>query len=321
MERDRMIMTKLSVIVPVYNVEPYIEKCLESLVNQTLEEIEILVVNDGSPDGSQTIIDQYVCQYPDKVYSLQKENGGLSDARNYGVARATGKYIGFVDGDDYADVHMYENMVAKAESKDYDMVVCDVNYIYEQDTDRRGQVSSHIEDDLLTKEEVKASMTVIYPVAWNKIYHRQIFDKGYEFKKKVWYEDVEFIHRIYPEIQRIGTIKEPYYRYLQRGNSITAVFDERLFDYVGNWESILEQYREKGLFEEYYNELQYCCMRYLYATLVKGAIKSKDRKIIQRARREVTQLVKANFQKPYKNKYFYQNGLKGLYILALSQVI
>ena len=314
-------MTKLSVIVAVYNVEQYIEKCLEALVNQTLEEIEILVVNDGSPDGSQAVIDKYACQYPEKVHSLQKENGGLSDARNYGIARATGKYIAFVDGDDYVDVHMYENMVAKAESKDYDMVVCNVNYIYEEEAECRKHISSHIEKDLLTKEEVKSSMTVIYPAAWNKIYHRRIFDKGYEFKKKVWYEDVEFIHRIYPEIQCIGSIHEPYYQYLQRGNSITSVFDERLFDYIGNWESILKQYRENGLFSEYYNELQYCCMRYLYATLMKGAMKSKDRKIVRRARQEVKQLVKANFQKPYQNKYFYQNGIKGLYILAISLVI
>ena len=96
-----MSNVKVSIIVPVYNVEQYLGKCLDSLVNQTLQEIEILVVNDGSPDNSQRIIDDYVRRYPNKVRSFTKENGGLSDARNYGMQYATGKYVAFLDSDVY----------------------------------------------------------------------------------------------------------------------------------------------------------------------------------------------------------------------------
>ena len=88
---------KISVIVPVYNVEPYIERCLKSLVYQTLKELEIIIVNDGSPDNSEAIILSYQRRYPNKIMYLKKENGGLSDARNYALSYATGEYIAFLD--------------------------------------------------------------------------------------------------------------------------------------------------------------------------------------------------------------------------------
>ena len=115
---------KVSVIVPVYNVEAYLERCLDSLVKQTLEEIEIIVVNDGTKDNSQAIIDRYAAAYPQKVISLIKENGGLSDARNYGIPYAHGEYIGFVDSDDYLNVTMYQKLYDRAAETDSDIVVC-----------------------------------------------------------------------------------------------------------------------------------------------------------------------------------------------------
>ena len=122
-------MVKVSVIVPVYNVEKYLERCLLSLVNQSLQDIEIIVVNDGSPDNSQTIIDKFASEYKN-VKSYIKENGGLSDARNYGTKKAVGEYIAFVDSDDYVSEQMYEQMYQKAKEGDFDLVVCDLNYIY-----------------------------------------------------------------------------------------------------------------------------------------------------------------------------------------------
>ena len=102
-------MEKLvSVIVPVYNSEKYLEECIESILNQTNQDFELLLVNDGTNDNSQKIIDEYVAKYPDKVYGFVKENGGLSDARNYGVERAKGEYIIFIDSDDYVDDELLE---------------------------------------------------------------------------------------------------------------------------------------------------------------------------------------------------------------------
>ena len=130
-------MPKVSVIVPVYNVEEYLERCLDSLVNQTLKDIEIIIVNDGSTDGSKEIIQKYLNKYKNIVY-LEKENGGLSSARNYGIPYAKGEYIGFVDSDDYVEITMYENMYNKAIEEKSDMVECD--FIWEYPNKKREDI-------------------------------------------------------------------------------------------------------------------------------------------------------------------------------------
>ena len=137
-------MAKVSVIVPVYGVEEWLERCLDSLVNQTLEDIEIIVVNDGSPDNSQAIIDAYVKKYPNKVKGYIKENGGLSDARNFGIPYATGEYIAFVDSDDYVDLTMYEKMYNEAEAKGSEVVVCGYFKVNEETKTLKSANSKHL---------------------------------------------------------------------------------------------------------------------------------------------------------------------------------
>jgi len=123
-------MPKVSVIIPVYNVENYIEKCLNSVLNQTLKEIEIIIVNDGSKDSSKQKIEKYLEKHENKIIYLEKENGGLSDARNYGIGYAKGEYIAFLDSDDYIEPTMYEEMYKKAKEENSDMVECDFLWEY-----------------------------------------------------------------------------------------------------------------------------------------------------------------------------------------------
>ena len=123
-------MKKLSVIVPVYRVEPYLAKCLDSILAQDVPDMEILVVDDGSPDQCYAIMEDYAQRYPAQVRIFRKPNGGLSDARNFGLARAEGDYIAFVDSDDYLAPGMYRAMLDKAASRNFDMVVCDLQYVY-----------------------------------------------------------------------------------------------------------------------------------------------------------------------------------------------
>ncbi|MBR3300751.1 MAG: glycosyltransferase, partial [Clostridia bacterium] len=115
--------TKVSVIVPIYNVEKLLKKAVDSLVNQTLSDIEIILVDDGSPDNCGRIIDEYAKEHSN-IVAVHKENGGVSDARNVGMSKATGEYIGFLDPDDFAEPEMFEKLHSCAKENDSDLVFC-----------------------------------------------------------------------------------------------------------------------------------------------------------------------------------------------------
>ena len=227
-------MKKVSVIVPVWGVEEYIDKCLNSLVNQTLEDIEIIVVNDESPDNSQLIIDNYVKQYPDKVKSFVKKNGGQGSARNFGLEKATGEYIGYVDSDDYIALDMYEKLYKKAKKEKADVVICD-NFI-----DNNGVV---IKEDIYRNLKYTDIQNAFFGkmAVWNKIYKRDIITKNdIKFKEKVWYEDLAFTLKILVNAKKVVYVDEPLYYYLIRKGStmnnsnivrnmeITLAFDDIL---------------------------------------------------------------------------------------------
>lgn len=306
-------MPKVSVIVPVYNVEKYLEKCLNSLVNQTLKDIEIIIVNDGTPDNSQTIIDKYQKKYPNIIKSYIKENGGLSDARNYGLKKASGKYVAFLDSDDYVTTDMYESMYKKAISGNFDMVVCDLNYIY---GDKIVKAYSNIKDDTTN---IKKTMLNIYPAAWNKIFKKALFNKNIEFKKGVWFEDVEFIYRLLPYVKKIGVVHEHFNQYVQRIGSITSTVNPKIYHYIDNWNGIIDFYKERELYQEYHHELEYCYVRYLLATFIKQA-SLYNYEDYQDAVKEAIINVKKHFPHYRKNKYFYQS-IKGIYLLIFNKHI
>ena len=303
---------KVSVIVPVYNVEKYLGKCLDSLVNQTLKDIEIIVVNDGSPDNSQEIIDRYQKKYKN-VKSYIKENGGLSDARNYGLKLANGEYIAFVDSDDYVSYDMYEKMYNKAISNNFDMVVCDLNYIY---PDKEVRAYSNIKNDTTN---IKKVMLNIYPTAWNKIYKRELFNDKLRFKKNVWYEDVELIYRMLPYVKNIGVVSLPLYQYVQREGAITSTINKKLYHYIDNWNGIVTFYKENKLYDEYYREIEYTYVRYLYATFIKQASKYNCDDYLEAVDTAIKN-VKLTFPKYKKNKYFYR-GIKGIYLLCFNKML
>ena len=118
-------MVKISIVVPVYNSENFLEKCVDSLINQTVESKEIVLVNDGSTDGSQGIIDRYVAEYPDMIKCVKQENSGQAVARNVGLENASGEFIAFLDSDDYMEKNAYEVALKKAEAEDLDVVCFD----------------------------------------------------------------------------------------------------------------------------------------------------------------------------------------------------
>jgi len=310
-------MIKVSVIVPVYNVEKYLDKCLNTLCHQTLKEIEIIVVNDGSPDNSEEIIKKYEKKYPKKIVYLKKENGGVSSARNYGIDAAKGEYIGFVDGDDYVEVDMFEKLYTKAKSQDFDLVVCDLNLVYDSKLEYK---SSCYDVDLFDSKEIKDTYINVYPVIWNKIYKRSLFTDEMKFKLNVWHEDVLFLYKLFPYVKNIGVIKEALINYVQRENSSTKSFDDRLYDYIGNWNDTIKFYKKYKLFKDYKKELEFCYVRYLYATLIKRACNYTDKKKFDDLVKDVIDNVKNTFPHYRKNGYFYKS-LKGIYLLLFGRFL
>ena len=303
---------KVSVIVPVYNVEEYIGRCLDSLVNQTLKDIEIIVVNDGSPDNSEKIIQKYEKKYSNIRYVV-KENGGLSDARNFGLKYASGEYIAFVDSDDYVLLDMYEKMYQKAKENDYDMVVCDLNYVY---PDRIMKVDCGIKKDT---EDIAKVYINNYPAAWNKIFKKSLFDNDIKFKKGVWFEDVEFIYRMLAYVRSIGVIHEPFNQYVQRDASIMHTVSPKIYDYIDNMNTIIAFYKERNLFDKFKKELEYIYVRYLYATFVKSSL-GFDYKEYLKAVSLAMKNVRESFPHYRKNKYFYKS-LKGIYLVLFNEIM
>ena len=313
-------MPKVSVIVPVYNVEKYLEKCLDTLVNQTLEDIEIIVVNDGTPDNSQQIIDKYVSNYPEKVKSYIKENGGLSSARNFGLRMATGEYISFVDSDDYVELDMMEKLYKKTEEFKYDVVCSDVNIIY---PDKEVEAKSNIESDnkKLSLKDKKNIILNAYPVAWNKIYRREIISGKLLFEKGIWFEDVLFLYKLAPSINSIAKVDYKLYNYLQREGAITYTFNEKLYDLNKILKILIDYYKKENIYDEYEDILEYTYVRYMFATFIKRVAKSKDKKMFKKAVKYAIDDVKETFPNYKKNIFLKEKCFKNIYLRHFNRLV
>lgn len=215
-------MPKVSIIVPFYNVEGYIEKCLDTLVNQTLKDIEIILVNDESKDNSEFIVKKYLDKYKDKIIYLEKENGGLSDARNFGVKYADGDYISFVDSDDYISDNLYVNLLPYMKEK-YDMIKIGISKVKETGDLIEKNFSPTFENktgeeafDILYKTDVMTE------VAWGYIYRREFYiNNKFEFAKGLYHEDFGLVPLIILKAQRVASTDIGYYNYVQTEKSIT----------------------------------------------------------------------------------------------------
>ena len=218
-------MVKVSVVIPVYNAEKHIEKTINSLLNQTFRDIEFIFVNDGSKDKSLDILREYE-KKDNRVIVIDQENFGPGGARNTGILKARGEYIGFLDSDDTQDERMYELLYNKAIQDNFDMVMCNTVSVY---PDKKVNVDAGISNDCYTDDDIKKCMIFSYAVVWNKLIKSDIV-KQTLFSKNLWYEDVEFLFKLYPKIKKIGYVNEYLCNYIQTDNSITYTFNNKIYD-------------------------------------------------------------------------------------------
>ena len=313
-------MPAISVIIPAYNAKDYIRTCLDSVLQQTFQDFEIIAVNDGSKDNTLDILNEYKEKHPEKLHVISQENQGLSVTRNNGAAAAKGEYIFFLDSDDYLKKETFALMYNKAKEHNSDMVCCNVDLIY---PDKVVGVSAKVtaRSQQLTLEE-KKTLFSMYPIVCNKLYKREIFTKlQMRFLSGIWFEDVLFNTTLIPYLNSVDYVQEYLYEYLQRPTSITYTYSDKLRDFHTVLEKTMEFYQSHGLFEDYKDELEYMYARYMFATYIKRLSKAKDLKRFRQgiafARREVT----SHFPNYRKNPYITAGGAKSLYLKYFNPLL
>lgn len=221
----------ISIIVPVYNVEKYLEKCVKSIIKQTYKNIEIILVDDGSKDNSGKICDELE-KIDNRIKVIHKENGGLSDARNAGLKIATGKYIGFVDSDDYIKEDMFETLYKLNKENNSDISI--VSY-YEIYNERVISVRESKELEILNKiEAIKELLidTKIQSYAWNKLFKKELFN-NIEFPTNKNFEDIATTLLLFEKANKIVLLEDPKYYYVRRDDSIVGVKNYKTYkDYL-----------------------------------------------------------------------------------------
>ena len=271
-------MPKISIIVPVYNVENYLRKCLDSLVMQTIQDIEILVINDGSPDNSQAIIDEYAAK-DSRIRAFTKENGGIATVRNYGLAKATGEYIGFVDSDDYVEKDMFEKLYELAKETDCDVACCNYFLTFEDHEEPREEYPYQGTKEMLTR---------FFGILWNKIYKKSFLDSlDFSFPDHRRYEDSFYLTHMAYHAPKMAWRKEPLIHYVQRSNSMTNTHNKMTLDAVYMLEHLKNYFYEKGAFDTYRDEIEYVYIRFCLGNPFVSTSKIKD----QAERKEALELL------------------------------
>ena len=211
---------KISIIVPVYNVENYLERCVESILKQTYTNFELLLINDGSTDQSGDLCDQLALR-DQRIRVIHKENGGLSAARNTGIDHASSDLIGFIDSDDYIDEDMYETLYRQLRESNADLSMCGHYDVFHQIPEK--QVSEIKTWQLSSEEAIKMVMEakVLSVTAVNKLYKKELFDQ-LRFEVGKIAEDAFIMIRLLSQCQKVAATNEKKYYYVHRENSITT---------------------------------------------------------------------------------------------------
>lgn len=294
-------MSKVSIIVPVYNTGLYLDKCLTSLVNQTLKDIEIIIVNDGSTDNSGDIIATYQKQYPGKIKIITQPNSGQGKARNVGIKQAKGEYLGFVDSDDWIELDMYEKMYNKAIKEKADIVLCDLKMVF----DNYELVILGTDNNLQPKITSKQYFVSLAGPC-NKIYKKELFDKyNINFLEGYIYEDLATIPLLGLYANAIYYFKEPLYNYYQRQNSIynPTKYNPKLFHIFDVLEYLEKELKKRSFYNQYIVELEYI---YIFNLLMASSYKFLPFPNANKNISSIIKLIKHRFPKWRQNKYYRQ---------------
>ena len=313
-----MAKPKVSVIVPVYNTEKYLIKCLDSLVGQTLKDIEIVIINDGSKDSSAQIIAEYIEKYPSKIVYDTQINSGQAVARNKALKMCTGEYVGFLDSDDFVRLDMFERMYNKAVAEKADYVACGYTDITYDVRGKEIELEHYVHSKLAYKTRDMFFGALASPFL--HLYKREvIMESGADFAEGVVYEDTAFYLNVIPFIRKLAVIDEPLAYRVRHSNSTMTTFKAakvrqifKVLDYS------LEFYKNKGIYDKYQKELEYFCVRVLLCSSLQRIGKVADRKERKELLKETLEYLDINFKNRKLNKYF-KGGKQNLYMRTFNR--
>ena len=278
-------MPKFSLIVPVYKVEEYLPKCIESVLAQKYQDFELLLIDDGSPDNCGRICDEYAAKYPEKILAVHQPNGGAGAARNHGIRLSKGEYILFLDSDDSISEDLLSDLASVIEQNPVDLILYGARVI--KDEKETGQLHEDVptEQVIRVKEHPKLYFGVMAP--WNRAYKKTLFtENGIDFATKVWYEDIRVVTKILAVSRTAYRLPKPYYRYIQReGSAMNNKNSGRNVEILYAYDDILSWYEERDLLQPHRAELAFQAVQHiLLAATVRVLLIDKKHELIGRFR-------------------------------------
>ena len=256
-------MPKFSLIVPVYRIEEYLPKCIDSVLAQTCQDFELLLIDDGSPDGCGAICDDYAARHPDRIRAVHQANGGAGAARNHGIRLSRGEYLLFVDGDDSLSPDFLAALAEVIEKTPADLVL--FGALVERDGRQVGRLDEAVPAErlLTVRDEPALYFGVMAP--WNRAYRRTLFtENDIEFATKVWYEDIRVVTKLLAVAQTAYRLPGAYYHYLQReGSAMNNKNVTRNAEILQAYDDILGWYGAHGFLEARRAELTFQAVQHI----------------------------------------------------------
>ena len=291
-------MTKVTVVIPIYNADKYLDKCLNSIVNQTFKDIEIIAINDNSTDNTLSILNNYQEKYPYITIINNSKNYGIGYNRNLGIKNAKGDYILFIDSDDYLESDMIEKVYNKLTTDNSDMAIFNYNKIVSG-----NKISNQINIEKYSTTSLMDSPELLMDVnfsPWNKMYKKGLL-KDNSFPENLKYEDAIFVLKTITRSKKISFINENLYNYLVHDKSETTVMDNRVFDILEITKMMVKELKD----QTYYEKISIYAEAYITTNLFRYTIQQKYQKDYHIAKKfinEVFDYLNKEFPNWKKNK-------------------
>lgn len=302
----------ISIVVPVYNAEKYLRKCLESIFHQSYQNIEVICINDGSTDQSENILKEYENKYRNKMMVKTIPNGGQANARNVGIDLATGTFVCFVDSDDYLDEKMLEKLYGNINVNKSDLAICDMERIFEGKVtllERFFKYDINLNfTGATTIDEHPEIICYLMNAPFAKLIRKEFLSKHHiKFVKGYIYEDLVFVHEILSSNPVISMVNEKLYKYIVRDNSTMTSKKSKVTDMFVSYKNVYDAYERKGIAVHFKQELDYLCIYHVMIGTSYRMWRSKQYGLLKAIR--ICRENVAKYQCGKRNEYIKRKGL------------